>query len=128
MTPLVIGLLAYGHVARVVRPLNIPAFLQQAGWVALVVAVAIVALRLSGPRLQRAGTALTRVAALLIVVTLVLIVPFQVMGATAGAGTDEDGRDGDVDDGAEAGCLLVHLRPVRLRPRAWTCCTGSRTT
>ena len=32
MTPLVIGLLMYGHASRVVRPLGVPGLAQQAGW------------------------------------------------------------------------------------------------
>jgi hypothetical protein len=85
LSPLIIALLMYGHVARLVRPLHIPTVAQQAGWVALVLVATVVALRLSRPALQRVGTALTRVAALLIVVTLIAIVPFQLTNQTAGA-------------------------------------------
>ena len=85
MTPLVIGLLMYGHAARVVRPLGVPGLAQQAGWVALVAVATVFALRLSGPLLERVGTALTRVAAVLIAITLVIIVPSQATVLTANA-------------------------------------------
>ena len=92
MAPLVIGLLMYGHVARVARPLHVPALAQQAGWVALVAFAAVLALRLTGPLLERVGTALTRVAAMLIVITLVLIIPSQatVLIANAAPGAAPD--------------------------------------
>ena len=90
VTPVVIGLLVYGHAARVGRVLDIPVLLQRVGWVALVVVAAVAALRLSGPLLQRVGTALTRVAAILIVITLVLIVPFQLSGIPAGGAAADD--------------------------------------
>ena len=83
LTPLVIGLFMYGHAARVVRPLHIPALVQQLGWVALVAIAVVFALRASSAWLQRVGTGLTRVAAILIVITLVLIVPFAASDSAA---------------------------------------------
>src|SRR5690349_13359831 len=77
LSPLIIGLTMYGHVARVVRPLHVPGALQQVGWVAIVLVATVVALRLSAPALQRVGTALTRIAVVLIVVTMIAIVPAE---------------------------------------------------
>jgi hypothetical protein len=85
ITPLVIGLSMYGHAARVARPLHLPALVQQAGWVALVAVAAVFALRASSPWLQRVGTGLTRIAAILIVITLVTIVPFAATDSATGA-------------------------------------------
>jgi hypothetical protein len=93
LTPLIIGLLMYGHVARVVRPLHLPAILQQAGWVALVLIVTVAALRLSSVAVHRVGLALTRIAALLIAITLIVIVPFQVAEESGAA---EPATSGDL--------------------------------
>lgn len=83
---LVLGLLMYGHAAHIVARIHVPGFLQQAGWVALVVIAVIAAIRLDERWLARLDTALDRVAAILVAVTLVLIVPFQV-SAVSGAGS-----------------------------------------
>ena len=90
VTPIVIGLLMYGHAARVGRSLHAPVLLQQVAWLTLIAVGVIVAVRLSAPRIQRLGTGLTRVAAILIVITLVLIVPAQLgRGSGADAAVDE---------------------------------------
>jgi hypothetical protein len=83
VTPLVIGLLMYGHVSHAVRSLvPVPALVQQVGWAALVVLAAIAARRASVPRIEVAGTALARLGAILVAVTLVLIVPFEAAHVT----------------------------------------------
>ena len=46
-------------------------------------------MRLSAPHIQRLGTALTRIAAILVVITLVLIVPAQLTGGSGDASADE---------------------------------------
>ena len=84
VTPLLIGLLMYGHAATLLGKIHVPGILQQAGWVALVLIGIVAAIRLSARRLATVDTALDRVAAILVVVTLVLIVPFQVSAASRG--------------------------------------------
>ena len=84
VTPLIIGLLMYGHAATLLGKIHVPGILQQAGWAALVVIGIVAAIRLSTRRLATVDTALDRVAAILVVVTLVLIVPFQVSAASRG--------------------------------------------
>jgi hypothetical protein len=81
--PLVVGGLMYGHVATLVRPFDIPGFVQQAGWVALAGLGVVAALRLGGRRLTILDRAILRVAAVLVLVTLVLIVPHQLSAATS---------------------------------------------
>jgi len=71
------------------QSLHVPVLLQQAAW-GIVVAVGIVlAVRLSTARIQRLGTALTRIAAILVVITLVLIVPAQLGGGSGDASVDD---------------------------------------
>ena len=104
VTPIVIGLLMYGHAARVGRSLHAPVLLQQVAWLTLIAIGVIVAVRLSAPRIQRLGTGLTRVAAILIVITLVLIVPAQ-LGRGGGA-------DATVDEAAMATTTTAPRRDV----------------
>ena len=76
-TPIVVGLTMYGHGANLLRPLGIPGVAQQAGWILLVVGAILLAV-LAGDRVVRTlDTAFNRVAALLVLVALVAIVPFQ---------------------------------------------------
>jgi hypothetical protein len=89
VTPVIVGLLVYGHAARVGQSYHVPVLVQQAAWVTVIVIGAVLALRLSAPRVQRLGAGLTRVAAILIVITLVLIVPAQ-LGGGVGAGLAAD--------------------------------------
>lgn len=77
VSPLVIGLLMYGHVARNLLALHVPAIAQQLGWAVLVVIGILAALRLGNRMLATVDTALDRIAAILVVVSLVVIVPFQ---------------------------------------------------
>ena len=81
--PLVVALLMYGHGAHFLTPLGVPGIVQQAAWVVLVIVGAIAAVRLDASRVVTIDTALTRIAAILIVVALVVIIPFQVSAATS---------------------------------------------
>jgi len=84
VSPLVVGLLMYGHVARLLGGVHVPGLVQQAGWVALVGIGIVAAVRLSARRLATVDTALDRIAAILVAVTLITIVPFQVDAARRG--------------------------------------------
>jgi hypothetical protein len=77
VTPLVIGFLMYGHVARNVADLGVPGFIQQAGWVALTILGILGAWRLDARQLAAFDRALVAVSAILVLVTLVLIVPYE---------------------------------------------------
>ena len=85
VTPIVIFLLVYGHAARVGGSLHVPVLLQQVAWLTVIAVGVSAAVRLSAPRIQRLGTGLTRIASILIVITLVLIVPAQLGGGSAAA-------------------------------------------
>ena len=76
-TPLVVGLLMYGHAAHYLTPLGVPGFVQQVAWIALVIVGVIAAVRLDTRHLATIDVALTRIAALLIGVALVAIVSFH---------------------------------------------------
>jgi hypothetical protein len=89
LTPIVIGMLVYGHAARVGASLHVPALLQQAAWGTIVVVGVVLAVRLSAARIQRVGLALTRIAAILVAITLVVIVPAQLTGGNAAAATTD---------------------------------------
>ena len=78
-TPLVVGLLMYGHAHHLLVTVHVPTFVQQAGWVALVVVAVIAAIRLDARRIATIDWALDRIGAILVLVTLVLIIPFQVI-------------------------------------------------
>jgi hypothetical protein len=80
--PIVVGLTMYGHGANLVRPIGIPGVAQQAGWILLVVGAIVLAVRADDRVVRTLDTALNRIAALLVVVALVVIVPFQ-LTATA---------------------------------------------
>src|SRR4051812_28818476 len=51
VTPLLLGLLMYGHAATLLGKIHVPGIVQQAGWVALVVIGIVAAVRLSARRL-----------------------------------------------------------------------------
>ena len=85
VTPLVLGLMMYGHAASLVSRIHVPGLVQQAGWAALVVIGIVAAVRLGARRLAQVDTALDRLAAILVVVTLVLIIPFEASAATRGS-------------------------------------------
>jgi hypothetical protein len=80
-SPLVVGFLMYGHVARNVADLGVPGFVQQAAWLALIVIAVIAAFRLDIGRVATIDTMLGRLAAVLVLVTLVLIVPYEARAA-----------------------------------------------
>ena len=86
VTPLVFGVLMYGHVAEVVDDVGIPVRLQQLGWAGLVGLGALGAWRLDAARVRRLDSALTSVGALLVAVTLVTIVPYETGSIVESAG------------------------------------------
>lgn len=90
LTPLIVGLLGYGHATRLSRALDLPAVVQQLAWAAAIVAAVVLAFRLSARNLDRLGTALTRIAAILIVVTLVQIVPYQLTNTASTSTSPQD--------------------------------------
>jgi hypothetical protein len=77
-TPIVVGLAMYGHAVNIARPLGVPAIAHQAAWIALVLVAIVASVRLPDRWIDAVDTALARVGALLVVVTLVVIVPFEV--------------------------------------------------
>jgi hypothetical protein len=77
VSPLAIGLLMYGHVSSYVSGFGIPGIVQQLGWSALVGLAVIAAVRLDIGRIAQLDRVLTRLATVLIIVTLILILPFQ---------------------------------------------------
>ena len=88
VSPLAIGLLMYGHVASNLSGLHVPAIVQQLGWMALVGLGIVAAVRLPSRRLATIDLALDRVSAILVIVSLVLILPYQattLAGGTANA-------------------------------------------
>jgi hypothetical protein len=86
VTPIVLGLLMYGHVVDLV-----PASgnVHRIGWAALVGLGALGAWRLSGTRLLGVDRALSVVAVVLIAFTLVSIVPYEIQAATAAPPPDQ---------------------------------------
>jgi hypothetical protein len=78
VTPLVVGLLMYGHAHHLLLSVHVPTFVQQAGWVVLIVLAIVAAIRLDERRIATIDWALDRIGAILVLVTLVLIIPFQV--------------------------------------------------
>lgn len=77
VAPVVVAILVYGHAATLIKPLHLRPLLQQAGWALLIVLGIVAAIRLRESQVRRATWILDRVAALLVIVALVLIVPFQ---------------------------------------------------
>ncbi len=86
VTPAVIGLLMYGHVANLVRPAHVRPLLQLGAWAALVALGAVAALRLRESSLRRVNGVLDGLSVVLVGVTLVTIVPAQIAAATATPG------------------------------------------
>jgi hypothetical protein len=82
-TPVLVGFLMYGHAAHLVARFHVPGLIQQAGWIALIVIAIVAAVRLSARSIATLDRALVRIGAVLVIVTLVLIIPFQV-GAFSG--------------------------------------------
>ena len=91
VAPLVIGLLMYGHLWNLLHPLGVRNIIQQAGWVALAALGLFAAIRLGESRLTRITRILDGVAAVLVLVTLVMIVPAQIASATEASPQPEAG-------------------------------------
>jgi hypothetical protein len=81
VTPAILGLLLYGHVATILRPLDVRVAIQQVGWVALVFVAAVAAVRLPPARIEAIDRLLTSVGVVLVVVTFVAIVPSEIGSA-----------------------------------------------
>ncbi|HET7471764.1 MAG TPA: sulfatase-like hydrolase/transferase [Candidatus Limnocylindrales bacterium] len=73
---IVVCFFGYGHIAAALRPLRIPSLAFPLGWVALIAIAAIVAVR-GRERVLPLTRALNTIAAVLIVVTLATIVPYE---------------------------------------------------
>ena len=82
VTPIVLGLLMYGHVVDLIAA---PGLVHRLGWVALIGLGALGAWRLGAARLLSIDRALLAVSAVLVVFTLVSIVPHEIETATAAA-------------------------------------------
>ena len=89
VSALAAALLLYGHVAGLLGPLGLRSAVLQVGWFLLVAIVAVVAVRIGSARLEGVTRALDLVAAVMVVVALVTIVPAEVgrFGRTASAAT-----------------------------------------
>ena len=81
VTPIVVAILVYGHVATLLKPVHLRPLIQQAGWVLLVVLGIAAAIRLREPLLRRATGILNGVGLVLVIVALIVIVPFQASAA-----------------------------------------------
>jgi hypothetical protein len=77
VSPMVVGLLMYGHADEYADRLGIPGFVQQAAWVGIVLVGVVLAVRLGTPTVARLDTFLGRIAAILVAIALVLIVSFE---------------------------------------------------
>ena len=105
VTPIVLGLLMYGHVVDLVPTSG---NVHRIGWAALVGLGALGAWRLSGMRLLAVDRALSVVALLLIAFTLVSIVPYEIQAASAPPPPDQT-----------AGRTLATTTPARKRDVYW---------
>jgi len=72
-----VTLLMYGHAAHILGAVHVPTLVQRVAWVGLIVVALVAAVRLSDRSILALDTALDRIAALLVLVTLVLILPWQ---------------------------------------------------
>ena len=89
VSALAAAMLLYGHVAGLLGPLGLRSAVLQVGWFLLIAIVAVVAVRIGSARLEGVTRALDLVAAVLVVVALVTIVPAEVgrFGRTTSAAT-----------------------------------------
>ena len=87
LTPLIVGLLVYGHATRVSRALDLPSVAPQLAWATAIALAVILAFLLPARHLERLGNALTAFGAILIAVTLVQIVPFELTNAGSSEAT-----------------------------------------
>jgi hypothetical protein len=90
LTPLIIGLLVYGHATRLTRAIDLPSLAPPLAWTTAIALAVILAFRLPARHLERVGSALTWFGAILIAVTLVPIVPFQLTNAGSSEGMQQD--------------------------------------
>ena len=82
VTPLVLGFLMYGHLANVLHTLHVRPIIQQAAWILFAVAGLVAAIRLSDARIRQVATILDRVSIVLVAITFVIIVPFEISAAS----------------------------------------------
>ena len=96
VSALVAAILLYGHVAGLLAPVGLRPGFQQIGWIVLVAIVTVVAFLLRPGPLAGVTRALNLVAAVLVVVALVTIVPAEIgrFGRTASAATPIAGSQG----------------------------------
>jgi len=92
VSALAAALLLYGHVADLLGPLGLRAAVLQVGWLLLVGIVAVLAVRIGSARLEGVTRALDLVAAVLVVVALLTIVPAEVgrFGRSTSAATEPE--------------------------------------
>jgi hypothetical protein len=83
VAPIAVAILMYGHLLIIMRPFHVRPLLQQAAWVVLVGLGMLGALRLPERPLRRVSGALNGISAILVIVALVGIVPYQVTAATS---------------------------------------------
>ena len=83
VAPIVVAILMYGHLANLARPLHVRPLIQVVGWAGLVGLGLLGALRLREPSLRRASSVLNGISAILVIVALVGIVPYEVSDATS---------------------------------------------
>jgi hypothetical protein len=87
-TPVVIGLLMYGHAANLAKGIHLPGTIQQLAWVLVIVLAIVAAIRLPERQILRLDTVLSGISTILVAVTLVLIVPFLVTTPASRGSTD----------------------------------------
>lgn len=100
VTGLTAFLLLFGHLSGVLAPLGVRAGFQQVGWAVVLVAVLVLAIRLGSGRLANVTRALNLVAAVLVGLALIAVVPGEIQrfgrdtaaAATIG-GSGGPGRD-----------------------------------
>ncbi|HEU5202959.1 MAG TPA: hypothetical protein VFU17_01545, partial [Candidatus Limnocylindrales bacterium] len=73
-----LALLVYGHGALLVRPFGLPPALYQAAWLGILVASVVVALFVNVDRLRALTRGLNVLAAVLVVLALISIVPTEI--------------------------------------------------
>jgi hypothetical protein len=83
VAPIAVAILMYGHLLIIMRPFHVRPLLQQAAWVVLVGLGMLGALRLPERPLRRVSGALNGISAILVIVALVGIVPYQVTAVTS---------------------------------------------
>ena len=88
LTAVLIPLFAYGHVQELLKPVRVGPTIQQLLWLIAIVLLLLAAWRIRGS-LGRLTSALNVIAAVLVIVTLVVIAPYQasLFGGTGGART-----------------------------------------